>query len=66
MIDGCTDKMPINIGRLNWMRRFKCLGSVVQWLAVRKAKRVLDTHGIRYTTAKLPDGAVSITLNLEG
>lgn len=65
-VDGCTDKMPFNIGRLNWMKRFKCLGSIVQWLAVRKMTRVLKAEGVKYTKEKLLNGSVKITLNLEG
>jgi len=64
-IDGCTDKMPINLGRLNWMKRYKRLGSIVQWLAVRKTKRVLDAEGVKYITTKLPNGDVKISLRME-
>ena len=58
--------VPINLGWLNWMRRFKFLNPVVQHIAVGKTKRKLNAQGIKYTTTKLLNGDVQITCKLEG
>lgn len=41
--------LPVNLGWLNWMRRFEFLKPIVCYLSVRKVEQKLKKAGIPYS-----------------